>query len=454
MRDIYPDGMPVPQRFWAFSAVVTAIALSVMDSSVANVALPTIARDLHATPASSILTVSAYQLAIVISLLPLAALGDIHGYRRIYLGGVVVFTLASLGCALSGSMTMLIAARTVQGFGASGIMSVNAALIRYIFPQNRLGRALGYNALVISISATIGPSFASFVLSFAGWPWLFAINFPLGILGFWIGIRNLPWSVRSGHRFDILSAALAATTFGLLVTAINSASRGAPAWLLTLQVLVGTLAGTWMVRRQLGVPAPLLPVDLLKIPLLALSAGTSVCTFVAQMLAFVALPFYMQSNLGLQATEIGFLIMPWPLAVGAVAPVVGRLADRYQPAIISSFGLAMLATGLIFLSSMPHSPGIANVSWRMALCGGGFAMFQATNNRTIINAAPKARSGAASGIIGTCRLLGQASGAALVALMLADLPKHGAQDSIFLASMFAGAASIVSIFRRGARSAA
>ena len=315
LRDVPPDGMPVPQRFWAFAAVVTAIALSVMDSSVANVALPTIARDLHATPASSILTVSAYQLAIVISLLPLAALGDIYGYRQIYLGGVVVFTLASLGCALSGSMNMLIAARTVQGFGASGIMSVNAALVRYIFPQNRLGRALGYNALTISISATIGPSFASFVLSFAGWPWLFAINFPLGILGFWIGIRNLPWSARSGHRFDILSAALAATTFGSLVIAINSTSRGTPAWLLTLQVLIGTIAGVWMVRRQLGVPAPLLPVDLLKIPLLALSAATSICTFVAQMLAFVALPFYMQSSLGLRATTIGFLIMPWPLAV-------------------------------------------------------------------------------------------------------------------------------------------
>ncbi len=424
-----------------------------MDSSVANVALPTIARDLHATPASSILTVSAYQLAIVVSLLPLAALGDIYGYRTIYLSGVVVFTLASLGCALSGSIDTLIAARAVQGFGASGIMSVNAALIRYIFPQNRLGRALGYNALAISISATIGPSFASLVLSFASWPWLFAVNFPLGVLGFVIGVRNLPWSVRSGHRFDILSAALTATTFGLLVIAINSASRDAPAWLLTLQVLFSALAGIWMVRRQLGVPAPLLPVDLLKVPLLALSAGTSVCTFVAQMSAFVALPFYMQSSLGLRATTIGFLIMPWPLAVGAVAPVVGRLADRYQPAIISSIGLSMLATGLIFLSLMPHNPGIVNVSWRMALCGGGFAMFQATNNRTIIAAAPKARSGAASGIIGTCRLLGQATGAALVALMLADLPKHGAQDSIFLASVFAGTASVISVFRRTTLSA-
>ncbi len=448
MKEVHPDGMPGRQRFWAFAAVVITIALSVMDASVANVALPTIARDLHATPAASILTVSAYQLAIVVSLLPLASLGDIYGYRRIYLCGIVVFTLASLGCALSGSMPALVAARTVQGFGASGIMSVNAALVRYIFPHNRLGRALGYNALAISISATIGPSFASFILSFATWPWLFAVNFPLGVLSFWLGIRSLPWSLRSGHRFDILSAVLTATAFGLLVTAINSASRGVPARLLTVQVLVGVVAGIWMVRRQLNMPAPLLPVDLLKVPLLALSAATSVATFIAQMLAFVALPFFMQTDLGLRATAVGFLIMPWPLAVAAVAPIVGRLADRYQPAIIGSLGLALLAVGLAFLALMPRGPGVADVAWRMALCGAGFAMFQATNNRTIIAAAPKARSGAAGGIIGTCRLLGQATGAALVALMLADLPKNGAQNSILLATVFAGTASVISILRR------
>ena len=440
--------MPGRQRTWAYAAVVIAIVLSVMDASVANVALPTIGRDLHATPAASILTVSAYQLAIVISLLPLSSLGDIYGYRRIYLGGIVVFTIASLGCAFSNSIDALIAARAIQGFGASGIMSVNVALIRYIFPQNRLGRAISYNALAISLSSTIGPSFASVVLSFATWPWLFAVNIPLGILGFCIGIRSLPWSIQSNHRFDLLSAVLTATTFGLLVISINSVSRGAPPWALVAQVFVGALAGFWMVRRQRFVPAPLLPVDLLRVPLLALSVGTSICAFISQMLAFVALPFYMQSNLGLRVTTIGFLIMPWPLAVAAVAPVIGRLADRYQPAILSSIGLALLAIGFIMLASLSRHAGIADIAWRMALCGAGFAMFQTPNNRTIVSAAPKARSGAAGGIIGTSRLLGQATGAALVALMLAQMPRTGGRDSILLASGFAGAASIVSIFRK------
>src|ERR1700689_3388021 len=136
---IEPDGLPTPRRYWAILAIGLALTLSVLDSAIANVALPTIANDLHAGAAASIWVVNAYQLAIVISLLPLAALGEIVGYRRVYQAGLVLFTLAPLACSLSRTMDELGLARILQGFGAAGLMSVNGALVRFIYPQAQLG---------------------------------------------------------------------------------------------------------------------------------------------------------------------------------------------------------------------------------------------------------------------------------------------------------------------------
>ncbi|MDU3890638.1 MAG: MFS transporter, partial [Serratia liquefaciens] len=174
------DGLPVPQRYGAILAIALGITVSVLDGAIANVALPTIARDLNASPASSIWVVNAYQLAITISLLSLASLGDLIGYRRIYQAGLLVFSVTSLFCALSDSLTTLTIARVLQGFGAAAIMSVNTALIRIIYPQRFLGRGMGINSLIVAFSSAAGPTVAAAILSVASWQWLFAINLPIG----------------------------------------------------------------------------------------------------------------------------------------------------------------------------------------------------------------------------------------------------------------------------------
>src|SRR5580698_1995603 len=210
------DGLPIPQRYWAILAIGLGITLAVIDSAIANVALPTIASDLHTDPALSIWIVNGYQLAITISLLPLSSLGDIMGYRRVYLAGLALFTIASLLCAFSTTLPMLALARVVQGFGAAGIMSVNTALVRFIYPQKLLGRGIGINALVVAGSAAAGPTIASAILSVANWPWLFAVNVPIGIAAFAVGIYALPHSNRATHSFDFVGAILSALTFGFL----------------------------------------------------------------------------------------------------------------------------------------------------------------------------------------------------------------------------------------------
>src|SRR5438105_9726599 len=175
------DGLPLPARYWAILTIALGLTMAVLDGAIANIALPTIAREMRVDPASSIWVVNAYQLAVTISLLPLASLGEIVGYRRVYQAGLAVFTVASLGCALSDTLATLTLARVVQGFGAAGIMSVNTALVRFIYPRRLVGQGVGLNAMVGSVSSAVGPTVAAGILSVASWQWLFAINVPIGL---------------------------------------------------------------------------------------------------------------------------------------------------------------------------------------------------------------------------------------------------------------------------------
>ncbi|PLZ00114.1 MFS transporter [Burkholderia sp. WAC0059] len=441
------DGLPLPQRYHAIVVVALGITLAVLDSAIANVALPTIARHLHASAASSIWVVNAYQLAVTISLLPLASLGDRIGYRRIYLCGLAVFTVASLVCALSHSLAMLAATRVIQGFGAAGVMSVNTALVRLIYPRASLGRGVAINAMVVALASALGPTIAAGVLSVAPWPWLFAINVPIGVAAFTRGLRALPVNVPHRAPYDYLSALLNALVFGLLIFSVDGLGHGEARRYVAAELASAVVMGWFFVKRQLRQPAPLLPVDLLRIRVFALSVGTSVCSFCAQMLAFVALPFLLQETLGLSQVETGLLMTPWPLVIVAAAPLAGALSDRYPAGILGGIGLVLLATGLLLLATLGAHPDAFSICWRMALCGAGFGTFQAPNNRQMLSAAPRERSGGASGMLGTARLTGQTLGAALVALIFGVAPAHGPTVALYVATVFAAGAAVVSLLR-------
>jgi DHA2 family multidrug resistance protein-like MFS transporter len=453
----HADGLPLPQRYWAILTIALGIVMAVVDGSIANVALPTIAEDLKASPAFSIWIVNGYQLAVTISLLPLASLGEIIGYRRVYIAGLVLFTLASLFCALSHTLLLLTIARIIQGFGAAGILSVNSALVRYTYPRDQLGRGIGINAMVVATSAAVGPTIAAGILAAASWPYLFAINVPLGLVTLVVAIRSLPHTRPAEHDFDWQSAGLSAVTFGVGIAAIDSIGHGEPLLTCLLEFGIAVAAGGMLLYRETHMTTPpLLPVDLLRIPIFALSIATSIASFCAQMLAFTALPFYLQSRFGYSAVQMGLLITPWPLAVGVAAPIAGRLVERYPAGLLGGIGLLVFALGLATLALLPEHPTPADVIWRMAVAGFGFGLFQTPNNRTMIAAAPRERSGGASGMLGTARLLGQTTGAALVALFLARYPAEGTQIALLAAVGAALLGAILSTLRlspAGARGA-
>lgn len=441
------DGLPPELRRWAVAAIFTALALGSLDTAIANIALPAIAADLHVSPAEVVWVVNVYQIALVATLLPLGALGEIVGHQRIYLGGLLLFTLASLGCALAWSLESLLIARALQGLGASGIMSVNTALVRFVYPSRMLGRGFGHNAMVVATAFTLGPTIASGILALGPWPWLFAINLPFGVIALLIGLKTLPSTPRATHPFDFPGALLASSCLGLFITGIGSAAHKAPASLVSIELACAVVLGWLAMRRQADHPAPMLPIDLFRRPIFALSAATAVCAFAVQGLAFVSAPFYFEEVLLRSQVETGFFMTPWPLVVAIMAPIGGRLSDRYPVGILGGLGLAMLCVGMVLLATLPTAPGIANIVWRMVICGIGFGFFQTPNMKALMSSAPTHRSGSASGIVATARLTGQTIGAALAALCFALAGHDGATLALALGAGFAALGSVMSFLR-------
>ena len=453
----------------ALLAVLLAVALSALDTAIANTALPSIGSDLHAPASASIWVINAYQLSIVASLLPLAALGDLWGPRLVFLWGLVIFTFFSLACALSNDLQTLAICRWGQGFGAAGIMSVNLALIRVLFPKERLGRGVGFNALVVGVSSALGPTVASLVLLVAPWQWLFGINVPLGILALffaWPALPKLPKikevtsdfnsandrevSYRNdvGHTFDPLTALATAATFGCFIYALTAAAQRQSLIQLAPFIALGLVALLILLRRQSGHPAPMLPLDLLKRPMFALSTITSITSFAAQGLAFVALPFYFEQTLHRDSVDTGFLITTWPVIVSFAAPIAGKLSDKYPPGLLGGVGLSILSVGFIALAMLPNDPSVLQIVICMAICGAGFGGFQSPNLKAILSSAPPNRSGGASGVIAMGRLIGQTSGAAVVALCLGLFgASQGPITALAIGALFSALAAIVSFAR-------
>lgn len=443
---IYPDGLPLPRRYWSSATTMMVIAICILDSTIVSVALPSIARDLNASAATSIWIINSYQIAILIALIPLASLGDIAGYRRVSQAGLVLFTVASLACAFAHTLLELTIARAIQGLGAAAIMSVNAALVRFTYPAHMLGRATGINAMVAAAATAAGPTAGAAVLAIADWRWLFAVNVPIGIVAVVIAQFSLPHTERAQRSLDYLSVMLHVATFGLLIAGLQSLVHEDAQLSAALQIGAACVFGTLLVRREIHRQAPLLPFDLMRIPIFSLSLATSMCSFFAQMAAFVALPFEIQ-RLGRSVVETGLLMTPWPVAVVFAAPFAGRLADRHSAAILCGFGLIALSAGLALLAMFPENGTALDLMWRMALCGLGFGFFQAPNNRTMMSSAPRARSGAAAGMLSTVRSLGHTSGAAIVALLFSTHQATGARMALSTAAAMAAIAALLSFSR-------
>ena len=445
-----PAELPATQRNWSMAVIWVALAMAVLDTSIANVALPTLSRQLHATASESIWVINAYQLGMVAVLLPLAACSEKLGYRRVYLTGMAVFTLASAICVLAPNLLVLALGRGLQGIGAAGVMGMNAGLLRRVLPQRMLGRVLGANAAIIGGMTAAAPTVASAIIALSSWRWLFAVNAPFCAFALGVGFFVLPSNELADRRFDWLSAALSALLFCGLVTGADLVSRNADAVLGAGLLAMAALCAMVLVRRSWNESAPLFPVDLLRIPLFGLSIATSAASFCSGLIAGVSLPFLFQQGFGRSLIQTGLLMTPWPVATALASAVAGYLADRVPSAVLNSAGLLVMALGLFLLAVMPADVDDLGIVWRMALCGGGFGFFQSPNNRTMVLATPRARGGATGGAMATARTTGQSLGAVLVAVLFRLLPiGQAGRWALVAAGVLGVAAAVVSGLRLG-----
>ncbi len=410
-RPAPPDGLPTPRRYWAAATVMTGISLSVLDTTIANVALPTIAVDLNASPAQAVWIVNAYNLAVVMMLLPLSALAERIGFRRMFTFGLMLFTLASLGCALAGTLWQLTAARVFQGIGAASLMCMFGGLVRNIYPLKLLGRGISINATTVAIMSVLGPTIGSAILSVAPWPWIFAVNLPICALTM-LGLRHLPEVPRNDVKLDWISALLCMLTLGVFISGVD-----------------------------------MMGMDLLRIRPLAFAVGASACTFAAQMASYVSLPFYFQQVLGRPYLEVGMLMGAWPVGTAIIAPLAGRLSDRYSAATLSGMGAAGMVVGMLWLAALPATVSNWPIVAGMFVAGMGFGFFQTPNNRAMLSAAPRSRSGAAGGLQATTRVFGQSFGTALVAIAFSISLAHGPGLALVLGTICAGLAVVVNTVR-------
>jgi DHA2 family multidrug resistance protein-like MFS transporter len=415
----YPDGLPTPRRYVAVIAVSLGTILTTVDGSIVNVALPTLARDLHVQPSEAVLVVTIYQLVLMMTLLPFSALGERFGHRATYQYGQIAFVIATTLCFFARSLPFLVLVRGFQALAAAAALSVSSAMIRSIYPLSRLGRGLSFNTVIAASAASLAPTVGGAILAVANWPWLFAIVVPFGLLSILIGRKSLPEGYRQNNPYDVLGAVMCAATFGLGIFGLESAVHGDSPVVSAALVALGVALGFVFVRRELGQSRPVLPVDLLRLKTIALPCIGSLAAYMGWMIVMVTLPFRLQQQFGFTPAAAGAVLAPLPLMSMIVAPTSGLLSDRFPAGLLGAIGMAIGIAGMICLAFLPASPDHFDILWRVTLCGLGSGMFFSPNARQIIGSAPIERAAAAGALSSTIRGAGQTLGATAVAALLA-----------------------------------
>lgn len=442
------------RKYIAVTSILIALIMTVLDVTVVNVALPVLADEFGVSDSYTVWIVTIYQLFITMLLLPLSSFGDLYSYRKTFLIGIVIFTCSSVLCAASQNFTMIIASRAIQGIGAACVMGVNIALTRLIYPREVLGRGLALNAMVIAIATAAGPTIAGGILSMASWHWLFLINVPFGIVAFILGKKLLQYNLpkQDKTKYDWISSIENIIVFGLIFYSLGSFARKGDTITNICLLLAGIVIGILYVRRQINRSNPMLPVDLFGIRLYSLSIITSVCSFIAQNVAMIALPFLFLNSYGFSEITTGLLMTPWPLATMIVSPFAARFVEKHNPGATAAAGMAVYATGIILLLLLPDtSISVWNIAWRMSVCGIGFGLFQTPNNIVMVIATPVKRTGGAGGMQSTARLVGQTLGATIVTVVFAIMSDSlkPVDTCLYIALGVAIIAGIFSLSRAG-----
>lgn len=437
----------MPRRLVAIVAITAGSLLYTLDGGIANVALPVIAQRVDIATSTSVLLVTVYNLVLAMALLPLAAIGERLGYRRVFMAGLTVYIAASAGCLFATGLPLLLGLRAFQALAAAGLLSVSLAMVRMIYPQAMLGRGLGFNTMASSMGAACAPPLGGLMLAQLPWQSVFAAGLPLALIGL-VASRALPDPEVRSEPYDAKGALLCALTFGLVISGLQVLSQDAPSALAVSLVGCGIVLAVWFVRLEHRIAFPVLPVDLLAQPAMALSVASALLAVLASTMLMLYLPFHMH-ELGFGSAAIGAMIAPYAITIMIAAPVGGMLSDRISPIALGTAGMAIATMGVLAFVWLPDAPVAFDVGWRMVLCGLGFSLFFSPNGRLVVGSVPKVRAAGASSLVSTTRMLGQALAATGLSGLLAI--HMAAEAPVMIAAILCGLGLVCSIARSGVR---
>lgn len=459
------------RRWLVLSAVSVGTFMATLDGSIVNIALPQIRAGFGIELAVVEWVSIAYLVVVGTVLLPFGRLGEVQTFRRVYLAGFALFTLASVLCGLAPTAGVLIAFRVLQGIGAGMLQAMGPAIVARTFGPGERGRALGLNSVSVSLGLALGPVLGGLLTEVATWRAVFFVNLPIGIVAIIWAMRVLPQErPRGGQAFDLPGAVLSG---GALLALLLALTQGEPlGWsspvIVALLVAFLVLGGLflWVESRA---DQPLIDLHLFAIRVFSAGNASVVIAFAGLFTATFLLPFLLEDGAGYSPLQAGLLLTPVPILVALVAPFSGALSDRIGSRGPASLGLAVLAIGLFALSQLPPDFGPADIAWRLALIGIGMGLFVSPNASAVLGSVPRGRIGTASGTLAQMRIDGQALGIALSGAIVAiRMPVHlvalagldpaeasaralalGIQDAFVIAGLIAAAGVLASLVRGG-----
>lgn len=404
---------PNDSRKWlALAAVGSGTFMSTVDGSIVNIALTTLQNTFSVSLGQVEWVVLAYFLGIVCLLPSMGRLGDMIGRRRVYVTGLVIFTVASALCGYAWSITSLTAFRVLQSIGAAMIQSMGIALLVQAFPSNERGRAIGYNATIISAGVASGPVLGGLLISQWDWRSIFLVNIPLGIIAVIIAMRALSNdNQRTQQRFDYVGASsLGASLIAVLYALTEGQHIGFNiTWIQGLFGL-GLLGFVFFVWWELRTPQPMIDMSFFKNRDFSIGLLQTFLITLPQQFNYVLLPIFLQTVAGYDARTTSMAIIVVPVIAFFLSSISGRLSDKYGPNWIAPIGVAIWTVGLILMSGLSTQPTIWDVAGRVAFIAVGITLFFTPINSSIMGSLPKERSGIANGIMSVVRTIGQISG--------------------------------------------
>lgn len=398
-----------------FGVVALGTFMATLDSSIVNVALPTISRELNASLTLLQLVVTIYLLTISSTLPIWGKLGDTWGPKKVYIYGFLVFILGSVLCGLANNVIFLVASRVAQGIGAAMMMANNMGIVTAAFPSQQRGKALGSMGAVVAAGSLTGPSLGGFLVTSYGWSSIFFINIPIGILGFFLGSYLLKNDLaRERQAFDFRGALLFATSIVCLLLALSEGNNwGWKSWPVLLLLLGSLLIFLIFILNETRAKDPVIDLTLFRNPFFAAGTLAALLSYLLLFFTIILMPFYLDHVLGYSAVKTGLMMTPIPLALALVAPLSGWLSDRIGPVALTCGGMTVMGLGLAGLAKLSLQSSQTEIVLKLFFFGTGIALFNSPNNSSLLGSVSKDRLGVVGGLLATMRNVGMLLGIAL-----------------------------------------